>query len=42
MSDELLASIERELLGWPGVSKETGLGGPGRGGFRVPPFTCYR
>ena len=42
MNDELLASIEREVLGWPGVSKETGRGGPGRGGFWVPPFTVYR
>ncbi len=42
MNDELLASIEREVLGWPGVSKETGRGGPGQGGFWVPPFTVYR
>jgi hypothetical protein len=42
MNNELLASIEREVLGWPGVSKETGRGGPGRGGFWVPPFTVYR
>jgi hypothetical protein len=39
---ELLASIEREVLGWPGVSKETAKGGPGQGGFWVPPFTLYR
>jgi Family of unknown function (DUF5519) len=42
MKDELLASIEREVLGWPGVSKERGGGGPGRGGFWVPPATVYR
>ena len=37
MNDELLASIEREVLSWPGVSKEAG-----GGGFRVPPATVYR
>jgi hypothetical protein len=42
VNDELLASIEREVLGWPGVSKETGRGGPGQGGFWVPPFTVYK
>jgi hypothetical protein len=42
MDDELLASIEREVLSWPGVSKQAGSGGPGRGGFWVPPFTSYR
>ncbi len=42
MNDELLASIEREVLGWPGVSKEAGGGGPGQGGFWVPPATAYR
>src|SRR5687767_5242925 len=42
MSDELLALIDREVLGWPGVSKITGQGGLGRGGFWVPPFTSYR
>ena len=42
MNDELVAQIERELLGWPGVSKESGGGGSGRGGFRVPPATVYR
>jgi hypothetical protein len=42
MNDELLALIEREVLGWPGVSKETQRGGPGQGGFWVPPFTSYR
>ncbi len=33
MNDELLALIGRELLGWPGVSKETYRGGRGQGGF---------
>jgi Family of unknown function (DUF5519) len=42
MNDELLESIEREVLRWPGVSKSTGGGGPGRGGFWVPPATVYR
>ena len=42
MNSELSAQIEREVLGWPGVSKETGGGGPGQGGFWVPPATVYR
>jgi hypothetical protein len=42
MNDELLEMIEREVLSWPGVSKETGGGGPGQGGFWVPPATVYR
>ena len=42
MNDELLASFEREVLGWPGVSKETAKGGQGQGGFWVPPATVYR
>jgi len=42
MNDKLLAEIEREVLSWPGVSKETGGGGPGQGGFWVPPATIYR
>jgi hypothetical protein len=42
MNDELLATIEREVLGWPGVSKESGGGGPGQGGFWVPPATVFR
>jgi hypothetical protein len=42
MNEELAAQIERKVLGWPGVSKETGGGGTGRGGFRVPPATIYR
>jgi hypothetical protein len=37
MNDELLALIERELLEWPGVSKEAH-----GGGSRVPPATVYR
>ena len=42
MNAELVGQIERELLGWPGVSKETGGGGTGQGGLRVPPATVYR
>jgi Family of unknown function (DUF5519) len=42
MNDELLASIEREVLNWPGVSKASSPGGPGQGGHWVPPFTVYR
>jgi Family of unknown function (DUF5519) len=41
MNAELLASIEREILGWPGVRKASSQGGAGRGGYRVPPFTSY-
>jgi hypothetical protein len=37
MNKQLLESIERELLGWPGVSKEKG-----RGPIWVPPSTSYR
>ena len=39
-NDGLLALIEREVLGWPGVSKETHRGS--RGGFWVPPATVYK
>ena len=42
MKDSLLTRIEREVLGWPGVSKETGGGGRGRNGFWVPPATIFR
>ena len=42
MNYELLEMVEREVLSWPGVSKETGGGGRGRGGFWVPPATVYR
>ena len=42
MNDELSARIEREVLGWPSVTKETESGGPGQGGFWVPPATIYR
>jgi hypothetical protein len=42
MNDELLEKVEREVLGWPGVSKEAGGGGAGQGGFWVPPATVYR
>lgn len=42
MNDELLAMVERDVLDWPGVSKETHRGGPGQGGFWVPPATVYK
>ena len=42
MNDELLAMVEREVLDWPGVSKETAKGGQGKGGFWVPPAAVYR
>ena len=42
MTDELVAMVEREILGWPGVSKETMQGGQGQGGFLVPPGNVYR
>lgn len=42
MNDELLAIVEDEVLGWPGVSKERHRGGSGQGGFRVPPATVYK
>jgi hypothetical protein len=43
MNDELLTMVERDVLSWPGVTKETGRGGgPGQGGFWVPPATVYR
>ncbi len=42
MKGELLEMVEREVLGWPGVSKERGGGGRGQGGFWVPPATVYR
>ena len=42
MKKILLARIERELLGWPGVTKEETDGGTGRGGFRVPPAAVFR
>jgi len=42
MGEEMLKIAEREILSWPGVSKEEMDGGTGRGGFRVPPATVYR
>src|SRR5262245_10422902 len=42
MKADLLATLEREVLAWPGVTKETHPGGAGQGGFWVPPFTLYR
>jgi hypothetical protein len=42
MNGEVMTLFEREVLAWPGVSKERAEGGPGRGGFWVPPFVSYR
>jgi len=42
INDQLLAMVEREVLNWPGVSKETHRGGSGQGGFWVPPATVYK
>ena len=42
MNNELLEMVEREVLSWPGVSKEKHRGGSGQGRFRVPPATVYR
>ena len=43
MNDSLLTMVERDVLSWPGVNKETGRGGnPGQGKFWVPPATVYR
>jgi deazaflavin-dependent oxidoreductase (nitroreductase family) len=42
MNVQRLASVEREVLSWPGVSKEEFAGGRGRGGFQVPPATMFR
>jgi Luciferase len=42
MNDELLGMVEREVLDWLGVSKETHRGGPGQGGFWGPPATVYK
>ncbi len=42
MNEETLTMVEREVLSWPGVSKETSGGGRSRDGFRVPPATVYR
>ena len=38
----LLTTLEREVLSWPGVAKETHPGGQGQGGFRVPPAAVSR
>ena len=42
MNHELLASVEPEVLGWFGLSKEVGTGSPGQGDFRVPAATIYK
>jgi len=42
MNAQLMASVEREVLAWPGVNKEVFEGGRGQGGFLVPPATLFR
>lgn len=42
MNGQILDSVEREVLTWPGVSKVSFAGGRGQGGFWVPPATSYR
>lgn len=42
MNDQLLASVECEVLTWPGVSEEEFVGGRGQGGFLAPPATMFR
>jgi hypothetical protein len=42
MNDELLTMVEREVLSWPGVSKETAKGDQSQDGFWVPSATVYR
>ena len=41
VTDELLTMVEREMLSWPAVSKETAKGGQVRTGFEFcqPPST---
>lgn len=41
MADELLAAVEREVLGWPGVTRTLARGGPVEGGWVIPPATVY-
>jgi hypothetical protein len=42
MNEDLFRLVEREILAWPGVSKETFAGGRSQGGFWVPPATMFR
>ena len=42
MNDELLLLVEREVVGRPGISKETYSGDAGQGGFWLLRFTVYR
>ncbi len=42
VNEELIEAAGREILSWPGVSKEDMRGGTGKGGFQVPPATVYR
>jgi hypothetical protein len=41
MFDQLQATVEREILTWPGISKVYMEGGDAPGGFHVPPATVY-
>ena len=42
MHETTFAQVEREILSWPGVSKQTFAGGQGQGGFQVPAATMFR
>ena len=42
MNEELLQQVEREILAWPGVSKETFAGGGSQSGFQVPAAPMFR
>jgi hypothetical protein len=41
MFDQLLATVDGEILSWPGISKVYMAGGDAPGGFQVPPATVY-
>jgi hypothetical protein len=41
MHDQLVATVEREILTWPGINKVFMAGGDAPGGFHVPPATVY-
>jgi hypothetical protein len=41
MFDQLLATVDRQILTWPGISKVYMAGGDAPGGFHVPPATVY-
>ena len=42
MDETISAQVEREILSWPGVSKQEFAGGKSQGGFQVPPATMFR